>query len=294
VGATATGKTALAIALAQRLGGEVINADSRQFYRGMDIGTSKPTAAEQAAARHWLIDIESPSETVTLAAFLDQAGAAIDDIHVRQRLPIVAGGTGQYVWALLEGWHVPRVPPDRKLRADLEAVARMQGSGVLLRILEEIDPRSAETIDARNVRRLIRAIEVTQATGRPFSAWREKRAPAFTSTIIGLWLDRDALYARIDARVDAIIAAGLVEEVRSLAERYGCDAPAMNGIGYRQVCEYLRGMCSLEETISRTKTETHRLARMQRTWFRRDDARIAWLEADAADVVERALEVARR
>jgi tRNA dimethylallyltransferase len=292
-GATATGKTALAIALAQRLDGEIVNADSRQIYRGMDIGTAKPSAAEQDAARHWLIDVAAPDEPFTLAAFLDLANAALDGIWSRGKLPIVAGGTGQYVWALLEGWRVPRVPPDPALRTELEAIAEAQGRDALTSMLRNIDPASAGAIDARNVRRVIRAIEVTRATGRPFSEWR-KKDPKQDVAIIGLRMERGALYRRIDARVDAMLERGLVREVEHLvAAGYGCDAPAMSGIGYRQICEHLRGACTLGEAAARMKTETHRLARMQHTWFRDDDARIHWLDAGAPDLVEQAVEIAR-
>jgi tRNA dimethylallyltransferase len=289
VGATATGKTALAIALANALDGEIINADSRQIYRGMDIGTAKPTLAARASARHWLIDVVAPDEPFTLASFLDLANAAIDDVLRRGKLPIVAGGTAQYVWALLEGWRVPRVPPDRGLRAELEDIASQQGAEAVAAILREIDPASADSIDARNVRRVIRAIEVTRATGRPFSAWQQKDTPQHAARIIGLRIENDALYRRIDARVDAMIEAGLPRETEALiAQGYGCDLPSMSGIGYRQICEHLRGERTLDDAIARIKTETHRLARMQRTWFRADDPRITWLDAGAADLVEQA------
>jgi tRNA dimethylallyltransferase len=290
VGATATGKTQLAIALAQAIRGEIVNADSRQVYRGMDIGTAKPTPAEQAAARHWLIDCADPDEPMTLARFLDLAQAALAGIHARGLTPIVAGGTGQYVWALLEGWQVPRVAPQRALRAELERLAAERGPEAVHALLAAEDAESARTIDARNVRRVIRAIEVTRATGRPFSAWRAKTPPAYDATVLGLALGRDALYARIDARVDAMLAGGLVDEVRGLVARgYGCDLPPMRSIGYREVCGHLRGEITLAQAAARIKTETHRLARMQHTWFRRDDPRIRWLDAAAPDVAARAL-----
>ncbi|MBF6599068.1 MAG: tRNA (adenosine(37)-N6)-dimethylallyltransferase MiaA [Dehalococcoidia bacterium] len=296
VGATATGKTALAVALSEAVGGEVINADSRQVYRGMDIGTAKPSAAEQAAARHWVIDRVAPDQPYTLASFLDDARAAIADIAGRGRTPIVAGGTGQYVWALLEGWRVPRVPPDITLRQELEALAARAGAGAVATLLRAEDPESADSIDRRNVRRMIRAIEVTRSSGRRFSEWQVKDGPpADDLRIVGLSLARDALYARIDARVDAMLAAGLAAEVAALiAAGYDCDLPAMSGIGYRQMCGYLRGETSLDAAAAEMKTETHRLTRMQHAWFRRDDARIAWLDASAPDVVGQALHIVRR
>jgi tRNA dimethylallyltransferase len=291
IGATATGKTALAIALAQALGGEVVNADSRQVYRGMDIGTAKPTATQRALAPHWLLDVAAPDEQFTLAMFLDGARGALHDITARERVPVVAGGTGQYIWALLEGWQVPRVPPDAALRTELETLAANAGAAAVAARLRAVDPESADSIAPGNVRRMVRAIEVSEATGRPFSAWRAKWG-ALEATIIGLEIPRQALYERIDARVDAMVAAGLVDEVRGLiSQGYDCAVLSMSGIGYRQICEHLGGECSLEDATARIKTETHRLARMQHTWFRRDDGRIRWLDASAPDVRERALSV---
>jgi tRNA dimethylallyltransferase len=292
VGATATGKTALGIALARALDGEIVSADSRQVYRRMDIGTAKPTVEERAAAPHHLIDVCDPDETLTLAAYLDFARAALDEIWARGRQPIVVGGTGQHVWALLEGWRVPRVPPDRALRADLEEVARREGSAALLHRLRDVDPESASRIDPNNARRIIRAIEVTLATGRPFSDWQTKERPHYETCVLGLQLDRRALHARIDARVDAMIAAGLVGEVRGLiAAGYGCELPSMSGIGYRQICEHLAGACTLAEAVARIKTETHRLARMQHAWFKPADPRINWLDAQSPSLLNDALAV---
>jgi tRNA dimethylallyltransferase len=291
VGATATGKTALGIAVAQQLGGEVVNADSRQVYRGMDIGTAKPTLDDQASVPHHLLDVADPDQTMTLATYIDLAAAAISAITDRGRTPIIVGGTGQYVWALLEGWQVPRVPPDRELRAHLEARAEHEGAQVLADELRRIDPASAQIIDVRNVRRMIRAIEVTQATGRPFSEWQLRDPPALDARIIGLRLDRAALYERIDGRVDAMLAGGLIGEVRSLlAAGFGCDLPAMSGIGYRQVCDHLAGRCTLGEATQRIKTETHRLARMQHAWFKPSDPRIEWFDASSESLAAAVLE----
>jgi tRNA dimethylallyltransferase len=263
----------------------------------MDIGTAKPTVDEQRRARHWVVDAVAPDERFTLAMFLDLASAAMRDIGGRGRLPIVAGGTGQYVWALLEGWRVPRVPPDRRLRGELEAVAAREGREALFQLLRAEDPGSSAEIDPRNVRRVIRALEVTRATGRPFSSWREKVRPEHGSLVVGLRMPRADLYRRIDERVEAMMAAGLVEEVRRLnAAGYDCELPSMSGIGYRQICEHLAGRCRLEDAVARIKTETHRLARMQHTWFRENDARICWLDAAtpglghaAATLIERAV-----
>lgn len=292
VGPTATGKTALAVRLAERLGGEVVSADSRQVYRGMDIGTARPSAEERGRVRHWLVDVAEPNEPFSLARYVDLANEALRDCWSRGALPLLVGGTGQYVWALLEGWRVPRVPPDRKLRTELEAVAERDGPEALVEELRRVDPESAARIDSRNVRRVIRALEVYRVTGRPLSAWRERKPPDMASTVIGLACEREELYRRIDARVDAIMAAGLVDEVRGLIQRgYGCDLPSMSGIGYRQVCQHLAGALSLEEAVARIKTETHRLARMQHAWFRGDDARIHWIDVSAGDPFAAAMRV---
>jgi tRNA dimethylallyltransferase len=292
VGATATGKTALAVQLAERLGGEIVNADSRQVYRGMDIGTAKPTPEECARVRHWLVDVADPDEPFSLGRYLDLARAALDDCWSRGVTPVLAGGTGQYVWALLEGWQVPRVPPDESLRAELEARAEREGLVSLVSELERADPAYAARVDRRNPRRVIRALEVYLRTGRPISACQTRVAPDFSCRAIGLACGRDELYRRIDARVDAMIAAGLLDEVRGLIERgYGRGLPSMSGIGYRQLGQHLAGELPLDDAVDRIRAETHRLARMQANWFRPDDERIAWIEADGADPVGEALRI---
>jgi tRNA dimethylallyltransferase len=279
VGPTASGKTALALALAERFGGEIVNADSRQIYRHMDIGTAKPTPAELARVPHHLIDIRTPDEPFGLAEFLELAARAIRDIAGRARLPIVAGGTGQYVRALLEGWRAPPVPPDPELRRALEARAADEGPNALHRELTMLDPDAAAAIDSRNVRRVVRALEVIRATGRPFSAQRTQAASPYRALTLGIALDREVLHARIDRRVDEMFAAGLVDEVvRLRAMGYGCDLPALRSIGYAEVCGYLAGDLTLADAIARTKTATHRLVRVQANWFRRSDPRIVWLD----------------
>jgi tRNA dimethylallyltransferase len=292
VGATASGKTALAVDLAQRFGGEIVSADSRQVYRGMDIGTAKPGADDQQRARHWLIDAVAPDEEFGLATYLDLANAALEDIESRGVLPIIAGGTGQYVWALLEGWRVPRVAPDWKLRVELELIAARGGHEALFELLRSEDPQSATTIEPRNTRRVIRALEVTRATGRPFSAWQEKDPPDRRTCVLGLHFDREMLYGRIDERVDAMYAAGFVDEVRALLNAgYSCALRSMCSIGYREVCEHLAGRCTLADAVTRTKTETHRLARMQHTWFRHDAPRIRWLDGSAPRLADDAVAI---
>jgi tRNA dimethylallyltransferase len=279
VGPTATGKTALAIALAQRLGGEIVGADSRQVYRRMDIGTAKPTAEERALAPHHLIDVIEPDQEFSLAQYLEQAVVALEDVWSRGKQPLLVGGSGQYVWALLEGWRVPRLPPQRELRRQLEERAARQGAEALHRELAQVDPKAAARIDPRNVRRVIRALEVHRATGRPISYWQEKGPPLWEVLILGLTCPRQELYERIDARVDAMMEAGLVDEVRGLLSMgYDPSFASMSGIGYKQICQHLAGELDLATAVARIKTATHRLARQQYTWFRLDDQRIRWID----------------
>ena len=282
VGPTAVGKTALAIQLAQRFDGEIINADSRQVYLGMDIGTAKPTIAEQRAARHHLIDIRSPDEPLSLGEYLPLARQSIGDITNRGKLPILCGGTGQYVWALLEGWQVPQVPPDRAYRAELERRAEGEGTATLWRELNALDPNRAESIGPHNTRRIIRALEILGATGEKIAATVRNAEPPYQILIIGLTADRSVLYNRIDARFDSMMSAGLLEEARRLqGEGYTLGEGPLSGVGYSQLGAYLRGEISLAEAIDRAKTQTHRLVRRQYTWFKTSDARIVWLDATA-------------
>ena len=293
VGPTATGKTALAIALAQRLGGEIVGADSRQVYRQMDIGTAKPTAEERALAPHHLIDVIDLDQEFSLAQYLEQAGAALEDVWSRGKQPLLVGGSGQYVWALLEGWRVPRLPPQRELRRELGERADRQGAEALHRELAQVDPKAAARIDPRNVRRVIRALEVHKVTGRPISYWQEKGPPPWEVLTLGLTCPRQELYERIDARVDSMMEAGLVEEVRGLLSMgYDPSLASMSGIGYKQVCQHLAGDLDLATAVARIKTSTHRLARQQYTWFRLDDGRIRWLEGD--DAVDEAVALAEQ
>lgn len=291
VGPTAVGKTAVAIDLAQCHGGEIISADSRQLYRGMDIGTAKPTPEERAAAPHHLIDILDPDEDFSLAQYVALARATIDDIRARGRVPILAGGTPLYVNAVVEGWRVPVAPPDREFRAALEAEAAAVGLAQLEARLAAVDPVAAAR-SAGNLRRIIRALEVHHATGRPMSAQEGKVPPAYPILQVALVLARPELHARIDARVERMIAAGLIAEVRGLLERgYSPKLPALTGIGYAEIIAHLRGEIGLPEAIERIKFNTHRYVRHQETWLRRnraaerfDVARPGWQDALRARV----------
>ncbi len=280
VGPTAVGKTALSIRLAERFGGEIVSADSRQIYRGMDIGTAKATPEERARVPHHLLDIVSPAEWYTVAQYQEAAAWVIADIHRRGRLPFLVGGSGLYVRAVAEGLEIPRVPPNRGLRAELEALAATEPDALRAR-LAELDPQAAARIDPRNVRRVVRALEVCLTTGKPISELQAKRPPDYRMLWIGLTLPRAELYKRIDARIERMVQLGLVEEVRRLAAQgYSWDAPAMTGVGYRQIGTYLRGECNLDEAVREIKRATRRFVRQQANWFRLDDPRIHWLRSD--------------
>ena len=294
VGPTAVGKTALAVRLAEEAGGEIVSADSRQIYRGMEIGTAKPTPEEQRRVRHHLLDLVDPDETVGLAQFQELAYAAIANITARGRLPFLVGGTGQYVLAVVEGWRVPRVPPDERLRRDLYRQAEEEGSEALHARLRALDPSAAERIDPRNVRRVVRALEVCLVSGEPMSAQQVKSPPPYRTLLLGLSLPRQELYRRIDRRVEAMITAGLEEEVRRLvAAGYGFDLPAMSGVGYGQFAPYLAGEVELADVVREIQRATRRFVRHQGNWFRRDNTRIHWLEA-TADPYDAALELIRQ
>jgi tRNA dimethylallyltransferase len=287
LGPTASGKSSLALYLAERFSGEIVSADSRLVYRGMDIGTAKPTSAERDRVPHHLIDILPPGEPYDLARWKDEARDAIAAIHRCGRTPFLVGGTAQWTTALLDGWEPPTVPPDADFRAAMERRVHDEGIESLLAELAARDPEAAARTGP-NPRRIIRALEVIRATGQPFSAQRGRGERPYRDLRIGLSLPRDVLYRRIDARVDAMIAAGLLDEVRTLVDAgYGPDLPAMSGIGYRQVGEYLTGATTFYTMCERIKQATHRYARHQMTWLRRD-ASIRWLDAADADAVHRA------
>ncbi len=286
VGATASGKTAAAIALAAQRRIEVINADSRQVYRGMSIGTAKPTEEQRAACAHHLIDVADPDEPFNLARFLELARAAIDGALARGALPVVVGGSGQYVWALVEGWEAPRVAPQPELRTRLEAVAAERGPEALHERLAALDPDAASFVDRRNTRRLVRALEVVTATGRPLSAQRRKLPPPFEVHLVGLSVARAELHRRIDARIEEMLSAGWLDEVRALlAAGYTPELPSFSSAGYRQLAAHIAGELTLEQAIEQVYSAHRMLVRRQATWFRAADKRILWHE-DAAEWVE--------
>ncbi|HRN51543.1 MAG TPA: tRNA (adenosine(37)-N6)-dimethylallyltransferase MiaA [Anaerolineales bacterium] len=292
LGPTAVGKTETAIAIAERWNGEIVSADSRLLYRGMDIGTAKPSAAELARVRHHLIDIANPDETLSLAVFQQQAVAAIANIHSRGKLPLLVGGTGQYMQAILEGWVPPALPPQPALRAALEQWRKQIGGDALHTRLAVLDPAAAANIDRRNVRRTLRALEVIFATGRRFSAQRGQAPSPYRVLRLGLTRPRPELYARIDARIDAMLAAGWLDEVRCLlAAGYAPSLPSLSAIGYAQLAQHLAGELTLDEAGTEIKRLTRSFVRRQYAWFKPADPDIHWVDLTQPGA-ERAIDTA--
>jgi tRNA dimethylallyltransferase len=283
VGPTGVGKTALAMALAEQVALEVVSADSRAVYRWMDIGTAKPGLEERRRVAHHLIDVADPDEAYSLAVYQRQALECVARVSARGRLPLLVGGAGLYVSAVCDGLAMPDVPPDEQFRSAMEARARLEGWQALRADLERVDPDSARRIEPRNVRRVIRALEVYRATGRPFSAWQTPvDVPPVDSVLIGLRLERSALFERLDRRIDAWIESGFVDEVRGLLDRgYAPGLRSMSGIGYREIAQFLNGELDLASAVGLFKHATHHYAKRQMTWFQRNP-RIVWLEASTA------------
>jgi tRNA dimethylallyltransferase len=286
VGPTAVGKTELSIQLAERLDGEIVSADSRLFYRGMDIGTAKPTPEERARAPHHLIDVVDPDEIWSLAVFQRRATEIIADIYAREKLPFLVGGTGQYIRAVSEGWTPPEVKPDPRLRRVLEGLAEVNGIYWLHAAVERIDPIAATKIDPRNVRRTVRALEVILTTGRPFSQQRKQKASPYYLLTIGLKRSREELYQRVDKRIEAMFEAGFLEEVKGLLEMgYSPELPTMSAIGYRECVRVIKGELSIEQAKIEMRRATRVFVRRQANWFKPDDPNIHWFEAGQEDIV---------
>jgi tRNA dimethylallyltransferase len=280
IGPTAVGKTAVSIQLAKRLDGEIVSADSRLLYRGMDIGTAKPTEQEMGDVPHHLIDVADPDENWNLAIYQREAYRIIDDIHDRGKLPFLVGGTGQYIRSIIEGWQIPPQRPDYDLRDALNQWAEEIGAEALYERLEKLDPEAAEKIDYRNLRRTVRALEVIFKTGERFSDLRRKQTCPYYPIIFGIARPRDVLYERIDRRIERMLDRGFIGEVEQLLDQgYPPELPTMSAIGYSEVVQYLQGKISLEEAVTLMKRRTRTFVRRQANWFKPDDPRITWLEA---------------
>lgn len=280
VGPTAVGKTAASIELALRLDGEVISADSRLLFRGMDIGTAKPTHEEMRRVPHHLIDVADLDEDWSLAVYQRGVYQVIDDIHRRGKLPFLVGGTGQYVRSIIEGWRIPPQRPDSRLRQALSHWGDEIGAEALYERLKRLDPDAAEKIDYRNKRRTIRALEVIFRTGQRFSELRRKQECPYQAIVLGINRPRSELFTRIDQRIDEMLKAGWVDEVRGLLSRgYAADLPTMSAIGYREIIQYLQDEITYEEAVTLIKRNTRIFVRRQANWFKPDDPRITWFMA---------------
>ena len=288
-GPTAVGKTALSLSLAERVNGEIISADSMQVYRGMDIGSAKIMPEEQKGIPHHLIDVLDPDEEFHVVRFVQMAKEAMEDIRSRGKVPILTGGTGFYIQAMLYDIDFTESGEDDSYRRELETYAKEQGAEKLHEKLKEVDPISAEKIHANNVKRVIRALEYYELTGEPISAHNERekeRTSPYNFSYFVLTDDRENLYARIETRIDEMLSGGLVEEVRSL-KKMGCHRGmvSMQGLGYKEILEYLDGECSLEEAVYTLKRDTRHFAKRQLTWFRRENA-VTWLDKQQFDYDE--------
>jgi len=280
-GPTGVGKTAIAIELAQATGGEIVAADSRTVYRHMDIGTAKPTPEQRSLIPHHLIDVADPDEVFTVARYRQHAITAIEQIFARAAVPLLVGGTGLYIRAVVDGLVIPPVAPDWALRQRLEDEER-HSPGSLYRRLSGIDPIASTRIHPHNIRRLIRALEVHERTGQPITTAQRRIRPTFRTMQIGLTMERTELYDRIERRVDEQIASGLLDEVKELLARgYDRSLPSMQGLGYKEMIEHLDGGVSLAEAIRRLKRNTRRFAKRQYSWFRKDP-RIQWVDIGSA------------
>lgn len=282
VGPTGTGKTSLALDIAERLGAEIVNADSRLLYRGMDIGTAKPSIEERRRVPHHLIDIRQPDQPLDVACFRDLARRAIAEIAARGRPVIVAGGSGLYLKVLRGGiFNGPQASPE--IREELGAIAARNGVGSLHAQLREVDPDAAARISPNDLYRIVRALEVFRITGTPITVHQRRHrfeSAEYETLTVGIELPRERLYAAIERRFDAMVAAGMVEEVRALiAAGHNADTPPLCTIGYRQVGAHIRGELTLEAAIALAKRDTRRLGKRQLTWFRRDPE-IVWVDGE--------------
>jgi len=287
LGPTAVGKTSISIELAKGLNGEIVSADSRLLYRGMDIGTAKPIVGEMKNVPHHLIDVADPDEVWSLALYQQKAYELIDAIHDRDRLPFLVGGTGQYIRAIIEGWHIPQQKPDYDLRQALNQWGELIGAQGLYERLERLDPDAAKNIDYRNVRRTVRALEVILKTGSRFSDLRQKQECRYEPLIIGIIRPRDELFSRIDQRIEEMLDQGLDEEVQGLLDAgYSADLSTMSAIGYGEMIRYLQSKITLEEAVDLIKRNTRVFVRRQANWFKPDDPRINWFTAAESIVNE--------
>ena len=278
VGPTASGKSDLAVKIAKKFNGEIVSADSRQIYRGMDIGTAKPGKKEIAAIKHHLIDIKNPNQDYAAGQFKKDAIRAINKIIKLGKLPILVGGTGLYVDAVLKNIEFPEVKRDKKLLARLEEEIKKRGLDYVFQKLIDLDPEAAYIVDPKNPRRVVRALEVALISGKPFSAQRKTSKPLYDVLEIGISIPSEMLKKRIARRIEQMVRKGLVNETRGLIKRYGKSCKVFDTIGYREITDYLKGKISLAEAIEQMNKNTWHYAKRQITWFRRNK-KIRWIES---------------
>ena len=287
LGPTAVGKTTIAIQLAERFDGEIVSADSRLFYRGMDIGTAKPSLQERMRVPHHLIDVANPDETWSLAIFQQEANKAIHKINDNYHIPFMVGGTGQYIRSIIEGWKIPVASPDARMRKVLTQWSRNLGAAQLHSKLALLDPQAANSIDATNVRRTIRALEVILITGKRFSNLKQSGYRLYEPLLVGLTRPRAELYQRIDNRITKMIECGFVNEVQQLLNRgYSPDLPTMSAIGYGEIVTYIQGKITLDEAVILMKRRTRAFIRRQANWFKVNDPDIHWFRVSNRTVEE--------
>lgn len=281
VGPTASGKTAVSIELAKKINGEIISADSMQIYKYMDIGTAKPTLDEMQGIKHYMLDVVMPDETFNVAKYKSMAESAIEEILKKGKVPIVVGGTGLYINTLVDGIEFADVPGDEEYRNELIEKGYREGAMSIYKELEKVDSESAKKIDPNNIRRVARALEIYKVTGKTKTQLdiESRKEVKYDYRLFGMEWDRETLYNRIDLRVDKMIEAGLIDEVRNVTEKFKISNTAVQGLGYKEVIEFLNGNISYEEMIEKLKLETRHYAKRQLTWFRRDK-RIKWIKPD--------------
>lgn len=288
-GPTASGKTALSVRLAKELGAEIVNADSMQIYKYMDIGTAKPTVEEREGVPHHLIDIVNPDELFSVARYCECAKSAIDDIHSRGKTAVMVGGTGLYVDSLVNNIQFSETEPDEEYRQLLETEAQERGNECIYEKLKAIDPESAAKIAVQDTKRIIRALEVYHVTGKTIT-WHNEQSRSvpspYNTTMFAISMDRDALYDKINRRVDVMLELGLVDEVKKILEM-GVDekTTSMQAIGYKEIVGYLKGEISLEKAADDIKQGSRRYAKRQLTWFRRN-SNINWIENDVEEILK--------
>ena len=286
LGPTAVVKTEIAIQIAEKMSGEIVSADSRTFYRGMDIGTAKPSVSDRQRVPHHLIDIADPQDTLSLADFQRLARLAIAEIHRRGNLPFLVGGTGQFIRAISQGWSPPQVKPDPVIRKVLKEIVEEKSPGWLYERLGALDPTAAKNIDPQNFRRTIRAFEVILVTGRRFSDQRQRGESPYRLVTIGLMRPRENLYERVDSRIDSMLSAGLLEEVKRLVgSGFSTTLPSMSSIGYLECARVVSGEWTLDQARQEMKRATRRFIRRQANWFKPSDPAIRWFEAGRPGVV---------